>query len=419
MLLPDVRSRHVQLVILTVAVTAGVYAKAAIGPIQEAMRGALALSDNQLALLQGFAFTIPTILFGAPLGAAVDRGSRVRLFGLASALLLAGSAVTAVAPDFMVLFVGRCIVGLAVLIMLPAAFSLRTDLYEPHERGRASVFMWVVQFGGVSAAFAVGGALVSVFGSRPEAWRLALAAMTLPLLGAVALLQFGLREPARREQGARNQSLGQSFARLWAIRAVIAPLLVGHMLSLTALAAVMVWAAPAFIRLFGLRADQVGLIMAVAIPVGGVAGAVIGGLISDLCQRRSGPALTMAAAGLAALIAAPSMAFALMPGALSASVALVVGMVALCAISAMTSLIAGNVLPNGVLGLYAGAAGSLQALVAVGLGPLVVSLTSTLLGGEMKVGLAITFVAGLSSLLCALVFALGRRALVVRISEPF
>src|SRR5688572_15441195 len=99
-------ARELQLLLLTLGLTAAVYAKAALGPLQETLRIALSLSDHQIALLQGPALALPITLVSVPLGLAVDRYSRVHLILGGVLLLLVGSLLTAFASSFAMLVAG-------------------------------------------------------------------------------------------------------------------------------------------------------------------------------------------------------------------------------------------------------------------------------------------------------------------------
>jgi len=69
----------VQMLLLTIAAMAGSYARVTFGPLQEAIRTTLQLTDNQIAVLQGLALAVPLMVLTIPLGLAIDRYSRIRL----------------------------------------------------------------------------------------------------------------------------------------------------------------------------------------------------------------------------------------------------------------------------------------------------------------------------------------------------
>src|ERR1700679_3573697 len=102
--------RGLQMLLLTLAASAGTFARTAIGPLQETMRSALALSDNQLALLQGPALAVPLVIAAVPLGLIIDRYSRVRLLLIFTGLNMIGNILTAIAPNFASLFAARSLI---------------------------------------------------------------------------------------------------------------------------------------------------------------------------------------------------------------------------------------------------------------------------------------------------------------------
>jgi predicted MFS family arabinose efflux permease len=106
----ELTRRGLQLLLLSIALISAVYAKMALGPLQETLRGALSLDDNQIALLQGPALAFPMLLIAVPLGLIIDRRSRVKLLFFLALFALLGSLLTAVAPNFAVLFAARALV---------------------------------------------------------------------------------------------------------------------------------------------------------------------------------------------------------------------------------------------------------------------------------------------------------------------
>src|ERR1700743_2673301 len=100
------------------------FARTMISPLQEAIRVSMALSDNQMALLQGPVIGVPVALTAIPLGLLIDRHSRSRLLMTFASLSLVGSLLTAFAPNFVCLLLTRCLAGVTALGILPVVFSL-------------------------------------------------------------------------------------------------------------------------------------------------------------------------------------------------------------------------------------------------------------------------------------------------------
>src|SRR5688572_30174124 len=92
-----IQRRSGQLVLLALAMALAGYVRTAVSPLQEAMRVALTLSDNQMAVLQGPIIGIPVVAASLPLGLLIDRYSRVRMLIALMLLSLGGSLLTAYA----------------------------------------------------------------------------------------------------------------------------------------------------------------------------------------------------------------------------------------------------------------------------------------------------------------------------------
>ena len=207
--------------LLFTTVTLGMaYARTAVSPLQETMRLALGLSDNQMALLQGPALALPMIAAAVPLGLVIDRYSRVRLLLVLVIFNLLGSFLSAIAPNFGMLFAARCVVGLTTSAAAITVISLVADLYPPAQRGRAKAVIVVGQYSGLAAAFAFGGALLAVISVGPDAWRWVMFWLAVPLL-PIALLMFAAREPTRTGMLMRNPSRRETFHELWAYRKIV------------------------------------------------------------------------------------------------------------------------------------------------------------------------------------------------------
>ncbi len=54
--------RLLQVVVLASCAWAGMYSRAVLGPLQETVKSSLALSDNQMAVLQGTAMALPMVI---------------------------------------------------------------------------------------------------------------------------------------------------------------------------------------------------------------------------------------------------------------------------------------------------------------------------------------------------------------------
>ena len=398
-----------QLLLLAAVIAAAGFARTAVGPLQEAMRVALILSDNQMALLQGPVIGIPIAFIAIPLGLLIDCTSRVRLLLALVSFTLMGSLFTAFASSFIWLLVARFLAGVAALAIVPVVYSLGADLYPPEQRGRVLMVASISQCAGNSAAFALGGTLLTLGEGAPEAWRWAMLWLTAPLL-PVLLLMLVLREPARTGIAIDRPSVRQVWEELGHYRAMIVPLVVGIILAENAIGAISIWAAPMLSRNFRLPPDRIGGVMAMGMLISGIAGPAIGGLLADLSQRTGGPARTVAALAVLALLSVPAGLFAFVPGVVTGSILLVLSMTLMLAVNIMGWTLFTIVIPNELRGLCMSALGATSIFFFLAVAPPTVSLLSGAIGGLSMIGKALSIVCVVIGILAASTFAWGRRS---------
>jgi predicted MFS family arabinose efflux permease len=394
--------------VLTLAAAAAAYAAASLNPLQEALRTALALTDNRIAMLQGPALATALVLAAVPLGIAIDRYSRVRLLLLFAVSELLGTILTAVATDFAVLFLARCLIGLTATATSVAVFSLLADLYPEERRGRASMVVVVGQFAGTAAAFAGGGALLSAYTPAPEGWRWAMGFMALPLLPIGVALKV-LREPPRTGVASLRPSSRDLAREVWRYRAFVGPLLSGLVLIEIAFRAVLVWAAPVLSRGFELSAARVGAILSTVVLVSGVLGSICGGVLADLCQRGGGARRTITALSTLTLLSAPTGLFGIAQGLATSSLLLVSFMTIISAMLVVAVVLLTVALPNELRGVCLSASAAANVLFGIGCAPIFVSVLAGELGGPAMIGEALSIVCLTSSVVGAALFAVGVR----------
>jgi MFS family permease len=406
-LLVNFAHRGLQLSLLAVAMAAGGYARTALSPLQETMRIALSLSDNQIAFVQGVAVGVPVAVFAIPLGLLIDRCSRVRLLLVLVVLSLIGTLFTALASSFTVLLLTRALAGVSGLGTVPVVLSLLGDLYTPGQRGRATTAVCIGQVGGVSAAFALGGVLMAASASRGDSWQWSMRWLSVPLIPAAALM-LALREPPRTGLTLMNPTIREVWHELQHYRSALGPLAVGIISAEAVLGAILVWAAPTLSRDFGVAPDRVGTIMGMGALASGLVGPAIGGILADLCQRTGGPHRTIAVVSGLTLLGAPVGLFAFVPHVAIASALLIIAMTLMLAVNVMGVTLFTIVLPNELRGLCTSALMAANLLSSVAVAPLIVSLLTGAIGGADMVGKALSIVCVTNSILAAAAFAYSR-----------
>jgi len=156
------------------------------------IRNELLLSNTQVGLLYGTAFSFIYALCGIPMGRLADIYSRK---GIILAGLIVWSLMTVVsgfATGLVFLITARFFVGVAESALSPAVYSLLSDYFRPEQR--ATVFSIYASgiFIGIGVAFLAGGSVAQAYD-----WRTALMVVGVPGLLLAAVAALAIRELPR------------------------------------------------------------------------------------------------------------------------------------------------------------------------------------------------------------------------------
>jgi MFS family permease len=145
--------------------------------------------------------------------------------------------------------------------------------------------------------------------------------------------------------------------------------------------------------------------------VSGILGPFIGGPLSDFCQKRGGPKLTMSALAALAFLSAPAALFAVAPTVPLEIVLLVIFLTLGFTIATSGMTVSLVVIPPEIRGVYLGLSFALAGLLFVGLAPIAVSVTAAALGGERKIAAALAIVCAVAVTAGGLIFSGAARFL--------
>ncbi len=286
-------------VVLTLAYTCSFIDRQILTLLIEPIRRDLNVSDTQVSLLGGLAFSIFYTTLGIPIARLADQTHRRNLMAAGIAVWSFMTAACGLARGFWGLFAARVGVGVGEAALSPAAFSLLADYFPPQRLARAiSVYSTGLYFG-AGLALMIGGTVVQLVSSAPVrelplvgevfSWQLtffAVGMIGLPVL----LLMFTIREPLRRGMRVRASS-DQSPDRPsgWpALRAFLrqnARTVVCHITAFTlygiAINCYLFWAPTLMMRTHGWSAPQAGLTIGAMMFGLGTAGVYCGGWLAD------------------------------------------------------------------------------------------------------------------------------------------
>ena len=250
----------------------------------EQIKAEFTLSDTQLGLLGGLAFTATYIVAGFPAARLADRSVRKNIVAAAISFWSAMTALCGMATGFWTLFFARTGVGVGEGCSGPASQSMLADYFPRRELARAMGFLTLGSTLGTVTGLMAGGLLAEAFG-----WRWAFILMAAPgfLIGGV--LYLTVREPPRGRYapaGARIEQtpVGETLRSLLANK-VFLGLAFGWAVQIMIGYAMAFWMAPAMIRLFGVSVGDVALYLGLAFLIGGIPGPVAGGFVTDWLAR--------------------------------------------------------------------------------------------------------------------------------------
>jgi MFS transporter, Spinster family, sphingosine-1-phosphate transporter len=261
------------------------------------IRSELGLSDTELGMIGGLAFSLIYALSSFVFGRAADSGIRRNLVAIGLVMWSAATAAGALATGFGSLFAARFLTGIGEASLYPSAMSLIAERFPVASRGRAmGVFGTSAALGG-GVGVGLGGALAQLLG-----WRAVFVCYGVIGLAALPLLLSVPEAPrARHPDGATTAwSVVGTLLRdrrllmVWSAGMVMMASAFGYS----------TWAPSFFVRVRGLDVAESGRLFGTALLVGGVAGSLLGGTFADRRRRRRlAGELDVSAA--AALISAP------------------------------------------------------------------------------------------------------------------
>lgn len=156
------------------------------------IRQALSLSNFQVGILYGTAFSLIYAVCGIPMGRLADIYSRKVMIIVGLVMWSLMTFISGFATSLTFLIVTRFFVGVSEAALSPAVYSLLADYFHPDQRGTVySIYAGGI-FGGIAIAFLAGGSIAQVYD-----WRTALKAVGLPGLVIALIAWFCIKELPR------------------------------------------------------------------------------------------------------------------------------------------------------------------------------------------------------------------------------
>lgn len=275
--------RRCLLAILLVVLAFNYVDRLALGLLLQSIKADLQLSDTQLGLLTGFAFALFYSVMGIPIARWADRGNRVTIITLTTALWSAMVALCGTATSFMQLLLIRIGVAVGEAGHVPPAHSLIADHFTRVQRPRAVA---IYMLGGPLAMF------IGYFGAgwlnELYGWRMTFVILGVPGVALAVLAALLLRDPrndARSLEGAAASTEGhpgilEVGVTLWSIP-TFRHLLLAFSLIFFFGFGMSQWLPAFFIRSHGLQTGAIGLWFTVIYGLTGLFGTYSGGVLAS------------------------------------------------------------------------------------------------------------------------------------------
>jgi MFS family permease len=275
-----------------------------LGLLVPSIKRDLGVSDTQIGLLQGLAFSVFYTFMGLPIGRLADRWNRRNLIVAGILVWSLFTTLSSVAKSFLLLFLTRIGVGVGEASLSPAGYSMRSDYFPKQKLAAAISVFYMGVFIGSALAALVGGTTVDMLARTPfitvpvlgtmASWRLTFVIVGLPGV-LFALLAWTIREPIRRNllASADGRAKQLSFAGAAAEIRKRWQSVVGISLGMVCQGMItygfLLWVPAFFQRVHHWSVGQSGRALAGILLTFGCLGMYLGGRLSDYWQKRGVP----------------------------------------------------------------------------------------------------------------------------------
>jgi predicted MFS family arabinose efflux permease len=312
-------ARRLTLLLLTVIYGFGFIDRVVIALVAQSIKTDLLISDLQIGLLAGTAFSIVNIFAALPLARIAERSRRSLV--VAGSLLVGSifTALCAATTSFVQLIVLRVGMAAGSAGTEAPAHSMISDMYPPGRRTSAlSVFMLGVPLASIVGSYA-GGTIAQAYG-----WRATFLALGIPGVVVAVLALCVMPEPSRQavrsEFPSDGRSITATFASVWR-QAHCRHVLLGMALVSLGSFGVNTFLPTFFARDFGLGVGRAGLIFGLIVGIASAGGSLVGGFGSERLARRH-PGWLMGVPGIGLFIGAPLLVLGITRSTLESAIAL-------------------------------------------------------------------------------------------------
>jgi len=265
--------------------------------VVQPMKRDLDLSDTEVSLLIGFAFTFFYAVFGPPISRVADRGFRKSVVAASLSVWSVGTALCGFAQSFWTFFLARAVVGGAESGSSPASLSMIADVVPRNRVPRAFAIYNSGVMGGMALSLVFGGLLLGLLADVESIelpgvgmihnWHLVFMIVGLPGLLVAAMIMLTVPEP-RRKGGHKPEGypLREVGGFLKANRAMHVPLLLGVLIMSMQSFGMNAWGPAFYERTYGWGPEMSGPWLGMVSLGSALVGLFIGAQFAEWLGRR-------------------------------------------------------------------------------------------------------------------------------------
>lgn len=283
--------------LLTFAYSISIIDKMLVNLVVDDIKQNLFLSDVQIGVITGNVLGLLTLVTGVAAGYMADTRNRRRLILASTTCWSVMTALTAFSQGFWSLYWTRVGISLGDVLLLPACYSLISDMFSKQQLPRATGLLYVgaalgpgvaMLFGGVAYGYfaQIGTVVLPAYGVI-EHWRSVLIASAVPGFILTALIFLFLKEP-RRMAGEEKSQVKFRDVFVWLkARARFFGSLTGAVIAFSIyFTGLLGWMAVYLGRSFGWAPSRSGLLLGAVFLTFGVFGPLFGGFYVNRMRLR-------------------------------------------------------------------------------------------------------------------------------------
>lgn len=364
----------------------------------EPLKKDLSLSDFEIGLLLGPAFSMFHVLVAIPLGWYADRSNRKWLLIAGIIIWCTMTVGSGLVATFLPLFLMRLGLGLGEAVVSPCSVSIISDYFNRRERPRAISVYMAGPYLGAGLAFLLGGAVVAwlehlgptvwpIFGLL-QPWQATFVVVGMPGF-LFAGLMLSIKEPARKETTAAPAPASAAFRYMGKRWRGFGTLIVGSTCNF-ALAALTLWNVPLFSRVWGWSIAETGFVTGLFYFTAGPIGTALAVWAQKKFAGRSDGTMRVLIMGL--LICVPASAvYPIMPNAYLGIFFMFIGFIGKSVATAggpssMAQITPGEIRTQG-LAIF----NTCISLIGPLLGPPIIGIATDMTGDPSMIGVVLSF----------------------------